>query len=78
MNYASAGPLVDPVVLVPFVDPATTGPISRSSHSRAGPITTSRCSHSLSHQWIQLQLVPLVNPAAAVPSVDAYASPIKL
>ena len=52
MNYASTGPLVDHAVLIPLVDSATTGPISRCS---------------LSHQWIQLQLVPLMNQATAGP-----------
>ena len=65
MNYASAGPLVDPAVLVPLVDAATTGPISRFSHS-------------LSNQWIQLQLVQLLNPAATGPLIDAYVTSIRL
>ena len=65
MNYANAGPLVDPAVLVPLVDPVTAGHISR-------------CRHTLSHQWIQLQLVSLINTAAAGPLVDAYVSPIRL
>ena len=56
MNYASAGALVDPAVLVPLVDPATTGPLV--DPVTAGHITISRCSHSLSHQWIQPQLFP--------------------
>ena len=33
MNYVSAGPFMDSAVLVSLVDPATTGPITRSSHS---------------------------------------------
>ena len=69
VNNASADLLVDPGLISGFsdnwshalVDPVTAGPISR-------------CSNSLSHQWIQLPLVPLVTPAAAC----TYVSPIKL
>ena len=49
------------VQLVPLVDLVTAGPISR-------------CSHSLSHQWLQLQLVPLANLATDGPLGDAIKS----
>ena len=73
VNYANAGPIVDPAVLVPLVIPATTDPISIDSVTAD---SISRYSHSLSQQWIQLQLVPLLNPAAAGPLIGAYVSPI--
>ena len=43
MIYAGAGPLTDHAVPVPLVDPATTGPISRSSRlKKGGPCPESR------------------------------------
>ena len=80
-------PLLDPARAYPLSElwqcwclsgSCSAGPISgfshNWSHALVDPVTAgtiSRCSHSLSHQWIQLQLVQLVNPAAADPLVDA-------